>query len=206
MNIPNMLLIGSIVRNCGKTSFCLKFMDKWKKDFEFIGLKITTVRDGEERCHGSGACDACTSFSGCYEVTEETSTQLNKDTSVLLCAGAKRVLWIRTHEQHAQQAFNSIAGALREDCIILCESNMLSEFVTPGATVLMERTDASNVKSSAESFRKKADFACDISKPESVEKALENISVTRENGRVAVSFVDMEGQLIKPSAKAGKST
>jgi len=188
MTIPNMLLVGSTARNAGKTSFCSAFIEKWKDKYDIVGLKVTTMPGDEKKCHhGDGGCGACTSFSGSFEIVEETSNSGTKDTSMLLAAGAKKVYWIKTERNHAQTAVNSLLPTLTSDCIIVCESNVLSEFITAGVSVLIHRAGAENLKPSAESFKEKADFICDVFIPDSIDLILSKIFVSKQDEQTAIS-------------------
>ena len=182
MNYPNMLLVGSTARNTGKTTFCLAFLEKWGKSFDIVAVKVSTVAKEGALCHhGDFGCGACSSFSGKYEISVETDPTGKKDTNLLLNAGASKVFWIRTLKSSALEAFESIMGKLPESSIILCESNVLFEFITPGLAVLMHRSGIENVKQSSELFREKADFICDISQPHAIEDVLRNVNVS-QNG------------------------
>ena len=174
----NMLMVGSIARNTGKTSFCIAFIDKWKKEFDIYCLKVTTIREGESICHhGSDGCGACTSFEGGFDICVEKNSAGHKDTNQLLAAGAKKVCWIRTKREYALQAFESVLCEIPKFALILCESNVLSEFVRPGASVLMQRDGITDVKPSAKAFRDNADFLCNISCNDNIERVLNAIKI-----------------------------
>jgi len=188
MDIPNMLLVGSTARNTGKTTFCLAFLEKWKDKFDAIGLKVTTIREGKGMCHhGNNGCGVCTSFSGNYEIIEEKDRSGEKDTRKLLAAGAKRVFWIRALDEYVQEATNAFMAEIPPEHIVVCESNALSDFVKPGASVLMHRAGIESIKPSAELFMKKADFICDISQAENIEAVLDKIELSCVEGRVIVT-------------------
>ena len=185
--MSNMLLVGSTARNNGKTTFCFAFVKKWKDACDITGLKVTTVREGKGVCHhGNDGCGACSSFSGGYDISEETLDSGEKDTNMLLAAGAKRVFWIRTTAECAGEALGAVMPELPSNGLIVCESNVLAGLVKPGVIVLMHRAGIEDVKPSAGLLIEKADFVCDISKPGSTEAALDGITVSRVDGRVCV--------------------
>ena len=184
-----MLLVGSTARNTGKTTFCLAFLDKWKDKFDIIGLKVTTIREGKGICHhGNDGCGACTSFSGNYEIIEETNKSGGKDTSKLLAAGAKKVFWIRALTGYVQEALDVFMTQFSSKHIIVCESNALIGFVTPGVSVLMHRNSVAKIKPSADFFLKRADFVCDISEPSNIETVLDKIEIECAKERINLAY------------------
>jgi len=186
-----MLLVGSTARNTGKTTFCLDFIERWGCEYNVVGLKVTTIREGEGVCHhGDDGCGACASFSGKFEVIEETDLKGKKDTNMLLAAGASRVFWIRTLKEYAAEAFEAVKAYIPTDSIITCESNVLSDLITPGVSVLMHKTGIDNIKPSAEAFKQKAGFVCDIYEPNAIAAVLDKIVVTSERGQISLKKKD----------------
>ena len=188
MDIPNMLLVGSTARNTGKTTFCVAFLNKWQDKFDIIGLKVTAIRKGKSACpHGNHECGVCASLVGNYEITEETNKSGEKDTQKLLAAGAKKVFWIRALTEYVQEALDVFMAQIAPGHMIVCESNALTAFITPGASVLMHRNDAMQIKPSAKLFMQNADFVCDISEPGNIETVLGKIEVSRAEGQISLA-------------------
>jgi len=191
IDIENMLLVGSTVRNSGKTTFCCAFIEEWKGECDIIGLKVTTLKEGRGVCHrGNSGCGACSSMKGNYEVVEEIGAgeicaSSAKDTMRMKASGAKRVFWIKALQECVQTAFCEFLAEINihNRCVIVCESNALSEFVNPGVMVLMDRADVGNLdgnrrrKESADLFLKRADYVCDMSVGGEIERVLSQIKI-----------------------------
>ncbi|MCL2029438.1 MAG: hypothetical protein FWG97_03380 [Deltaproteobacteria bacterium] len=178
LDIPNMLLAGSMARNTGKTTFCLAFLDRWKDKFEVIGLKATNAGDGQGACrHGNDGCGACFSFAGNCEIIEETDNSGPKDTQKLLAAGAKKVFWIKARSGRLKEALNMVLPEISKDRLIVCESTSLAEIARPGVSVLMSKGGLTQVKPSAAAFMEKADFVADVSEPGRLGAVLDQIEV-----------------------------
>ena len=190
MDIPNMLLVGSTARNTGKTTFSLAFLNKWKDKFDVVGLKVTSIREGQGICHhGNDGCGVCSSFSGNYEIIEETDTAGGKDTQKLLAAGAKKVFWIKAINGCVEEALSIVLPEVSQSSIIVCESNSLTQIVRPGVSVLMRKSGITQIKPSAIPFIEKADFAADISEPGSIDSVLDKIQVSKDEKGVSLSLV-----------------
>jgi len=178
MIIPNMLLVGSTARNTGKTTFCAEFIKKWHELYNIIGVKITTIHDDNCLCHhGENGCGACTSFRGDYEITEEDCVSGSKDTSSLLRAGAIKVYWVRAKKWRLAETAEQIIALISKDVVVVCESNSLSEYISPGVTVITHRSQIEDIKPSALPMFEKACFIVDISEQESLNTALDGIGI-----------------------------
>ena len=188
MIIPNMLLVGSTARNTGKTTFCTEFINKWHETYKIIGVKITTIHDENCHCHyGDKGCGACTLFCGDYEIVEEVNISGSKDTSGLIRAGAAKVLWVRAKKWRLDEAAERVMAMISNDAVVVCESNSLSEVVSPGTIVVTHRSGVKEIKPSALPMLEKADFIVDISDPESLKTALDSIYIVFSEGRVRLT-------------------
>ena len=191
MHIPNMLLVGATARNTGKTTFCAEFIRKWREAYDIIGIKITTIHTYDSHCHhGDGGCGACSSFDGGYEITEERDSSCGKDTCSLLQAGALKVFWVRAKVLMLADAAASIMSRIPRDTVVVCESNSLSGYVTPGVIVVTHRGDVAEIKPSAKPMIEKAGFTVDVSDPESLSAALGGIGVVSSHGGILLTIVD----------------
>jgi hypothetical protein len=190
MNVSNMLLVGATARNTGKTTFCCTFLDKWKDKFNIIGLKLTIIGDEKRACpHGNASCRVCSEFAGNYEIEEEANNSGGKDTQKILAAGANKVFWVRSLIGYVPEAFDVFMTKIPPKSIIVCESNVLVKFITPGVVVAMCRAGVKkeSLKSTADLLLGKADFVCDIAEPGSVEAALDKINVTCDKGQISIT-------------------
>ena len=188
MNLPNMLLVGSTARNTGKTTFCTEFIRKWHGLHSIIGVKITTIHAENAPCpHGDEGCGVCAAFKGGYEIIEEKDPFGTKDTCALLGAGALKVYWVRSASLHLSEVVNRLLADLPRDVIIICESNSLSGLVTPGVTIVTQRSGVYDIKPSAKPMLNRADFIVDISDQESLDTAIKKIEISSSNGEIRLT-------------------
>ncbi len=95
VSYPHMLLIGSSKRNIGKTHLATSIIRKNSSHTDIVGLKITTIKEKSKTCpHGHETCRICSEIEGNYLIREEKNRNLEKDTSLLLKAGTKKVFWL----------------------------------------------------------------------------------------------------------------
>lgn len=158
-NIPNMILIGSTARNSGKTTLAISIINKYKLNRPVIGLKVTTIHEKSGKCiRGGEGCGVCTSLKGNFEITEELNADNNKDTSLLLAAGAENVYWLKTLKNNIYEGFEAFINQIPENTLIVCESNSLRKVVNPGVFIMVKNTQDSQIKKSASDVIDQADI------------------------------------------------
>ncbi len=158
-NIPNMILIGSTARNSGKTTLATSIINKYKLNRPVIGLKVTTIHGKNKKCiHGEEGCGVCSSLKGNFQITKELNPLGNKDTSLLLAAGADKVYWLKTLEDHIYEGFEAFVDQIPDNILIVCESNSLRTVVNPGAFIMIKNTRAGQMKKSAHEVIDQADI------------------------------------------------
>ena len=135
ISIPEMIMIGGNSRNSGKTTIACNCISKLSSTHEVIGLKVTSVRPGEENMHGNHI----ENVTGNFTIFEELSPESHKDTSKMLKAGAAHVYYIRVEENFIQQAVLHFLAKYINKQIIVCESRSLRGFITPGLFLMMMR-------------------------------------------------------------------
>jgi len=133
INVPEMLMIGGNSRNSGKTTIACNIISKLSATQEVIGLKVTSVRQGEEDLHGNHNQD----LNDNYTIFEELNTESQKDTSKMLRAGATRVYYLRVEENFTQQAISHFLSTYSNKQLIVCESRSLRRIIIPGLFVMM---------------------------------------------------------------------
>lgn len=139
---PTMLLIGAATRNAGKTTLSCRVIEKFR-DRGIIAVKATIHR-GEE-------------VAGHHSVTREQGDHENKDTGRLFAAGASAVYWLRTDERSAGQALAELFTLVPPEVPILCESNSLRHFATPGLFLFVQRRGEEEMKETARAVLPLAD-------------------------------------------------
>lgn len=159
INIEQMLLIGSTGRNSGKTTLAASLIRKWKDDLSIIALKITTIEHKNGCCpRGGEGCGACTDMKGDFELIEEVNPNINKDTSLLLSAGADKVFWLKCLSDNLEKGIEYFMSKISKDALIICESNRLRNVVLPGSFVMIKNIHNDYIKKSAYEVMDKADF------------------------------------------------
>jgi hypothetical protein len=133
INVPGMIMIGGNSRNSGKTSIACNIISKLSATQEVIGLKVTSIRPGEEDLHGNHNLE----LNDNYTIFEELNAESQKDTSKMLKAGATRVYYIRVDENFTKQAILHFLATYVNNQLIVCESRSLRRIITPGLFVMM---------------------------------------------------------------------
>lgn len=158
ISYPHMLLIGSSRRNIGKTRLATSIIKANCTYADIIGLKITTIEERTQTCpHGNEDCSVCSEIEGNYLIREEKNGSLEKDTSLLLKAGAKKVYWLIVLEDHLDEGARALLDVIPADSVIVAESNRFRLAVEPGF-FLMLTNPQKQIKDSAKRVQKFADL------------------------------------------------
>jgi molybdopterin-guanine dinucleotide biosynthesis protein A len=145
-----MLLVGSAGRSAGKTKFVCSLIEKFSRQRDIVGVKVTAIEDVESGCpRGQSECDACSSLEGRYEIVEETNRESEKDTCRILAAGASRVFWLRVLKEGMEEGAAALMETIGGDAVSVCESNSLGSVVEPGAFIMLEGPGQESSKASA---------------------------------------------------------
>jgi hypothetical protein len=155
LSVPQMVLIGGNSRNTGKTTIACELIRLLSATHEVVGLKVTSIRPGEETFHGQH--ETALPASG-FSLFEETDLSGRKDTSKMLLAGAKSVYYIQTPDSGIERAFSAFRLSLTGNPIIVCESRSLRRYVEPGYFVMMMRDSETPVKMDDGFYASKADL------------------------------------------------
>jgi hypothetical protein len=131
-----LLIVGGAGRNVGKTEFVCRLIEKFARQQEIYGLKVSSIFPDEELYHGTHPGDE-----PARHLFEETRTDTSKDTSRMLRAGAARVFYLRSDDAGIKEIFSLFLGQLPEGALIVSESNSLSQFVRPGLHVMVRAVD-----------------------------------------------------------------
>lgn len=147
-------MIGGNSRNAGKTTLAFGIISKLAATHDTIGLKVTSIRPGEEGLHGTHNEMDLTGF----EVMEELKTDSPKDTSKMLRAGAKQVFYLRVSDFYVEKAIVFFLKNFVNNQLIVCESRSLRNIVAPGLFVMMVRNPAVGEPKDIATYLDKADF------------------------------------------------
>lgn len=125
----NILLIAGTGRNVGKTRFAEKLIQHFSAEHQIIAVKISphfhTILPDEVLVYNAPECI----------ITQETKIN-HKDSSRMLQAGAQKVYYIQTEQEHLQQAFEMLLK-LTGDLPLICESGGLNRIIKAGLFVLV---------------------------------------------------------------------
>jgi molybdopterin-guanine dinucleotide biosynthesis protein A len=156
--LDGMLMIGSAGTNVGKTELACALLRKFSKNWDIVGIKVTTIQDKDGQCpRGGEGCGVCSSLDGIYCITEETDSNSGKDTSRLLAEGARQVFWLRVLKKHLSEGLNALLDAIGPNAVSICESNSLRQVIEPGLFLMVKSSDLKAWKSSARQVKKHAD-------------------------------------------------
>ncbi len=154
LEAPGMLMIGATGRKLGKTELATAALARFA-GVQLTGVKVTPV-DPDRPCPSEGkGCGVCSSLNGPFELSEEREATSDKDTTRLLAAGARRVLWLRALRPHLAEAAAALLDALGPGTACICESASLRHVLVPDVFLLV--TGPEPWKESARAARPAAD-------------------------------------------------
>ena len=154
----NFLIIGSTGRNTGKTEFACRIIEKHSTQKELIGVKVIPVDKNEGDCHrGLESCGLCSSLTGDYKIIEETTTDLSKDTSRMLKAGAKKAYLLLVDKNSLEKGVDAMLRILPDNALIIIESNSIRKVLEPGLFIVIKDFTTNSVKQTCAEVIKFAD-------------------------------------------------
>jgi len=136
LSVPNLFLVGGNSRHSGKTTLACDVIRKFSSDFEVTAFKLTRIHPAEKEMHGNHRSES--EISG-YSIMEEADDDSSKDTSLMLQAGAHKVVYVRATDGYLQQAFEEFRAKYDHGQPLVCESRGLRDVVVPGIFVMMMR-------------------------------------------------------------------
>lgn len=149
----NILLISGSGRNIGKTSF-IRSVIAQNADKKPVAIKITP--------HFHEPTDGLVAISvnNGFRVYQETNNSSEKDSSLFLQAGAKKVFYIQTSDLYLNEAFSHLSNLLSPEEPIIVESAALRKFIVPGLYIFIQKK-FDDTKQSAFEMKKLADMIID---------------------------------------------
>ncbi len=148
------LVVGGHTRNIGKTTLVTQILSA-TAELQWTAMKITQYGHGVCSANGE-ACD-CATDDHSLAVSEERSTDSGTDTSRMLVAGAKRVLWVRTQQGSLAEAMPRIRKEIAAGTNVLVESNSILRFLRPDLYVAVLDPRIADFKPSALRYLDRAD-------------------------------------------------
>lgn len=134
--LKHLLVIAGAGRNVGKTETICRLIRHFSSEYSVYALKVSAIYPDETLFHGDHSDD----ISG-KTLFEEKRTDTLKDTSKMLCSGAQKVFYLRGDGVDIQEGFEEFRKKSQNADLIICESNSLHEYITPGMHVLIASRD-----------------------------------------------------------------
>ena len=134
--IKHLLVVAGAGRNVGKTDSICRLIRHFSGIYSIYALKVSAIYPDETLYHGDHSDDT---YGGV--LFEEKRTDSSKDTSKMLLSGAQKVFYLRGDGTEIQQGFEEFMKKSQDADLIICESNSLHEYVTPGMHVLIASSD-----------------------------------------------------------------
>ena len=153
ISLPSMLMIGGSGRNVGKTTLICAIIRKFAPATPLIGLKVTSIRHGEEDFHGHHDVP----LSETFRIFEETDKASAKDTTKMLRAGAVKVYFIQTTDEQMPMAMDALFKLVGEQSTIICETRSLRRLIKPGLFILITDPAHTDFKARSAEFESVAD-------------------------------------------------
>ena len=151
IEMPKMLMIGAAGANVGKTRFACDIISRFANKHDIIAVKVTTITTHNGPCpRGGEGCGVCSSLEGNFDITQERSTNSQKDTARLLAAGAKKVYWLRAMKNCLEDAALVLLETIGPKALCVCESNSLRLAVKPGLFIIIKDKKKNGYKPSAD--------------------------------------------------------
>jgi hypothetical protein len=125
-DFSNILLIAGNGQNSGKTTFVCSVIRRFAKTQPVTAVKISP------HFHKLSGRDHILDKTEAFTIVEEFSTDRNKDSSLMLQAGAKRVFFLLADDTHLLDAFLKVLEITGTDQPVVCESGGLINVLNPG--------------------------------------------------------------------------
>ncbi len=121
--IPNILLVAGNGRNVGKTYFVCKLIEHLVQTTPVTGVKVSS------HFHPYNETDVL--IKNKHFVILEEKQLTNKDSSLMLQAGAGKVYFVMAEQEHLEEAFGQLYPLLPQHPVV-CESGGLHQIINPG--------------------------------------------------------------------------
>jgi hypothetical protein len=147
-----LLLVGGASRNVGKTTLVSNLIRHFSKMHKIVALKVKSIYDNDQFFHGNDIQLPNEHFL----LIEEFELENEKDSSWMLQAGANRAFRLKVHHTKLLEAFQLFMNQIKEETLIICESNSFRKVIIPDLYLFIKFPNQSNMKSSAIELEKYA--------------------------------------------------
>ena len=162
IEVSNMIMVGALSRNIGKTEFACALIRELSKKHRVCGVKVTTIHANDYDFHEDvPRAEQFLRGQKSFEIREESAENaaLNgTDTAKMLYNGAKRAFWVCSSFKDLAAAAKNIAGLAKPFEFVVCESNSLRHHIKPKQFILLEKPESVSTKPESETIRTYADM------------------------------------------------
>jgi hypothetical protein len=137
--IGRLAVIAGTGRNSGKTLFAVRLIERYRR-YKIIAVKISSHN------HSPSAGSTLVYSAPGYKLYRELSLSGNKDSELMLAAGAAESYYISAGEESVTEAYNRLIELIPPASPIICESPVLASLVTPGLLVVADSNNVLNRK------------------------------------------------------------
>jgi hypothetical protein len=124
-------IVAGTGRNSGKTLFAVRLIERYREQ-EIIAVKISSHN------HSPSAGSKLVASGPGYHLYRESSLSGNKDSELMLAAGAAESYYISAGEESVLEGFNRLLQLIPPSSPIICESPVLASLVNPGLLVVAD--------------------------------------------------------------------
>lgn len=178
--VSNMILVGALGRNVGKTEFACALIKELSKKYKVSGVKVTTIHPNDYDFHGDiPGYELFLQGKKAFEIKEEPQKNAasdGSDTAKMLYHGAKKSFWVCTSFKELPAAAEGIAALAKKFEVVVCESNSLRHYLKPKQFILLEKQGTASTKPDAETIRAYADVLLDQFDKLTIEKIVGNLN------------------------------
>lgn len=173
----NILLVSGTGRNVGKTTFCLNVLNHFSKSFPIISIKVSPhfhfVDQEQEFFYKTNE----------YWIIEENDKNKQKDSCLMLQAGAKSSFFIMCKDEFVFEAFNKVIELFHPNQAFIIESGGLDKFIKAGVQIVLTTSSIDEAKASSKNRLQNADLLVNYHL-QSFESVLDKISFFENNWRL----------------------
>lgn len=148
------VVIGGHSRSVGKTSVVAGLIGALQER-SWLAVKITQF--GHDVCSKDGKACGCSPGKRPWVMAEERDPSSDTDTSRFLAAGARRSLWLRTHQGTLSIAMPQLRIEIAKSGNTIIESNSILKYVRPDLYISVLDPGTEDFKPSAREFLDRAD-------------------------------------------------
>ncbi len=170
---PDLLLIGGNTRHIGKTTLACEIIRIFSATQSIVACKLTSIYKNDARHHGEHDLIMEKDF----QITEELTDILLKDTGKMLRCGAKQAFYLQARDNVVDKTWQTFIHQVSKKGMLVCESRSLRRFVEPGIFIYLKSSRVENEKPGHLELEKSADVVITDPKLADIAALAKRISV-----------------------------